>query len=83
MDITHVWDVNPEAAKKFGARMGAAVVDRYDDMVGKVDGVIFGGFYEVPWQHKLAQPYIEAGIPVYLSRPFAYRLKTAFPGIQA
>ena len=75
MDITHVWDVNPESARKFADRMGATVVKNYDDMVGKVDGIILGGFYEVPWQHKLARPYIEAGIPTYLSRPFAYSLR--------
>ena len=75
MDITHVWDVNPEAAKKFADRMGATVVKNYDDMAGKVDGVIQGGLYEVPWQHKLARPYIEAGTPIYLGRPFAYRLR--------
>lgn len=75
MDITHVWDVNPEASRKFADRMNATAVKRYDDMVDNVDGVIFGGFYEVPWQHLLARPYVEAGIPVYLSRPFAYRLR--------
>ena len=75
MDITHVWDVNPEAARSFSERMGATAVAKYDDMVGKVDGVIFGGYYEVPWQHLLARPYVEAGIPVYLSRPFAFRLR--------
>ena len=75
MDITHVWDVNAESARKFADRMGATVVKNYDDMVGKVDGVIIGGFYEVPWQHKLARPYVEASIPTYLSRPFAYSLR--------
>jgi predicted dehydrogenase len=75
MDFTHVWDVNPAESQKFATRMGAVAVKRYDDMVGKVDGVIFGGYYETPWQHLLARPYVEAGIPVYLSRPFAYRLK--------
>ncbi|MBN1290197.1 MAG: Gfo/Idh/MocA family oxidoreductase [Candidatus Latescibacteria bacterium] len=75
MDFTHVWDVNPEAAQKFADRMDATAVKKYDDMVGKIDGLLFGGLYEVPWQHKLARPYVEAGIPVYLSRPFAYRLR--------
>ncbi|MHB9030770.1 MAG: twin-arginine translocation signal domain-containing protein [Candidatus Latescibacterota bacterium] len=75
MDITHVWDVNFEDAQKYGARLGATAVRRYDEMVGKVDGVIFGGLWEVPWQYLLARPYIEAGIPVYLSRPFAYRMR--------
>lgn len=75
MDITHVWDVDFAAAEKFAARMGATAVRRYDEMAGKVDGVIQGGYYEVPWQHKLAHPYIEAGTPIYLSRPFAYSLR--------
>ena len=75
MDITHVWDANYEDAQKFAARMGAVAVKRYDEMVGKVDGIIFGGYWEVPWQHLLARPYVEAGIPVYLSRPFSNRLR--------
>ncbi|MFC1607995.1 hypothetical protein ACFL47_08495 [Candidatus Latescibacterota bacterium] len=75
MEVTHVWDKDPSAARKFADIVGADVVDRYDGMVGKVDGVAFGGFNEVPWQHKLARPYIEAGIPTYLSRPFAYTLR--------
>ena len=74
MEITHVWDVNPEAAQSFASKVGATAVKRYDDMVGKVDAVAFGGYYEVPWQNKLARPYIEAGIPTYLSRPFSYSL---------
>jgi predicted dehydrogenase len=75
MDITHVWDVDPATAQKFAARLGATAVQKYDDMVGKVDGVIFGGYNEVPWHHLLARPYLEAGIPIYLSRPFAYRMR--------
>jgi len=75
MEITHVWDRDKEAAHKFADPLGARVVDKYDDMVGKVDAIIQGGFYEVPWQHKLALPYLEAGIACYLSRPVAYSLK--------
>ncbi len=75
MEITHVWDRDPKAAREFAERMGAKVVSRYDGMVGQVDALIQAGFYEVPWQHKLARPYLEAGIPTYLSRPFAYSLR--------
>ena len=77
MEFTHVWDRDPEAAKKFAEPLGATVVDRFDGMVGKVDAILQGGFNEVPWQHKLAMPYIEAKIPLYLSRPVAYSLKAA------
>ena len=48
---------------------------KYDGMLGKVDGVVNGDLYNVPWQHKLLRPYIEAGVPVYLSRPWSSRLK--------
>jgi len=66
MEITHVWDVNPGAARTFAEKVCAEAVERY---------VAFGGYYEAPWQHRLARPYIEAGIPTYLGRPFAYSLR--------
>ncbi len=75
MEITHVWDRDNKAAHTFADPLGATVVDRYDGMVGKVDALIQGGTYEAPWNHKLAKPYLEAGIPAYLSRPVANSLR--------
>jgi predicted dehydrogenase len=74
MEITHCWDVNPQLAAEFAAKYNCQPVDQYDAMLGQVDAIAFGGFYEIPWQHLLARPYVEAGVPTYLSRPFAYRL---------
>ena len=75
MEISHVWDKDYAAAQKFAAQWGCEAVKRYEDMVGKVDGVACGGLYEVPWQHKMFRPYLEAGMPCYLSRPWSYRKK--------
>ncbi len=75
MEITHIWDVDPKKAQAFADKWGGTAVKKYDDMVGKVDGVACGGLYEVPWQHRLFRPYLEAGMPVYLSRPWSGRLK--------
>ncbi|MFC1693409.1 hypothetical protein ACFL1R_07885 [Candidatus Latescibacterota bacterium] len=77
MDITHVWDADPEdkQVQSFVKRLDATIVKKYDDMVGKVDGIVFGGFEDVPWQPQLARPYIEAGIPTIISRPFAYSIR--------
>ena len=75
MDITHVWDLDHAAAQKYARRLDAKAVRGYDDMVGHVDGVIFGVLDDVPWYKYLARPYLEAGIPTYLSRPFAYNLR--------
>ncbi len=75
MEMSHVWDKDIKKAEKFASRWGCTVVKKYDDMLGKVDGVINGGFYNVPWQHKMFRPYIEAGVPTYLSRPWSSRLR--------
>ncbi len=77
MLITHCWDRDPALADAFAKKFGATAVKRYSDMVGKVDGMIFGGFNEVKWWPKLARPYLEAGIPCFLNRPFAYSMKDA------
>lgn len=75
MEVTQCWDVNPKLAAEFAAKYGCAVAPRYDAMLGQVDAVAFGGMYEVPWQHLLARPYVAAGVPTYLGRPFSYRLR--------
>ena len=75
MDVSHVWDKDMKKAEEFAKKWGCEVVKKYDGMLGKVDGVVNGGFYNVPWQHKMLRPYIEAGVPTYLSRPWSSRLK--------
>lgn len=75
MEITHIWDKNRQAADEFAKRMNAVVVDKFDGMLGKIDGLIFADFDDVSMQPKLAKPYLEAGVPTYISRPFAYSLR--------
>ncbi|MDP2984910.1 MAG: hypothetical protein Q8O92_16445 [Candidatus Latescibacter sp.] len=75
MEISHVWDVDPKKAQAFADKWGGEVVKTYDGMIGKVDGVASGGLYEVPWQHRLFRPYLEAGMPCYVSRPWVNTLK--------
>ena len=77
MKITHCWDRDPEVAAAYAKEYGCEAVKNYDDMVGKVDGMIFGGFYEVKWWPQLTRPYLEAGIPCHINRPFAYSMKAA------
>ena len=77
MRITHCWDKDPAIAADFAAKYKCEAVHDYDDMVGKVDGMIFAGFNEVKWWPQLTRPYLEAGIPCFLNRPFAYSMKDA------
>ncbi len=77
MRITHCWDIEPDQAEAFAKTCGAAAVRNFDDMAGKVDAVISGGYYNCPWNHLLHQPYLEAGLPNLINRPFANSLSKA------
>ena len=77
MRITHCWDIEYEKAQEIAAPYGCEVVKNFDDMLGKVDGVISGGYYNHPWNHILHEPYLEAGLPNLINRPFANSLAKA------
>jgi len=77
MRITHCWDIEPGKAEEFGALYDCTPVKNFDDMLGKVDGIISGGYYNHPWNHILHEPYLEAGLPNLINRPFANSLVKA------
>ena len=77
MRIACCWDRDPDIAAAFAEKYDCEAVKNYDDMVGKVDGMIFAGFNEVKWWPQLTRPYLEAGIPCFLNRPFAYSMRDA------
>lgn len=75
MLYTKVWCAKREVAEKFSKQFGAEVVDSFDGMVGKVDGMMIDDFNAVAYNYKLAAPYLEAGIPTFINRPFADSLQ--------
>ncbi|NKB68154.1 MAG: hypothetical protein GKR89_13915 [Candidatus Latescibacteria bacterium] len=77
MVMSHVWDGEAGQAEAFAEDYGAEVVPHYADMVGKVDGIILGDHNEMPLFQKLLRPYLEAGVPVFVNRPFAFNLADA------
>lgn len=77
MAVTHVWDIRRNDAETFGKKIGAEVVEAFDQMVGKVDAIIIPDFDAVTVYKHLARPYIEAKIPCFINRPFALSLKDA------
>jgi predicted dehydrogenase len=69
-EVTHVWGETPEFAAK-AAQEGQIpnIVDDYTQMIGQVDGVAIDhrdGKYHLP----AARPFIEAGVPVFVDKPF-------------
>jgi predicted dehydrogenase len=77
MRITHCWEIDPEKSAEFARMYHCEAVRNFDDMVGKVDGIISGGYYNYPWNHVLHAPYLEAGLPNLINRPFANSLLKA------
>ena len=77
MRITHCWEIDPARSAEFAKMYHCEPVKNFDDMLGKVDGIISGGYYQYPWNHILHQPYLEAGLPNLINRPFASSLVKA------
>ena len=77
MVMTKVWDKNPEVARNFAKKYGCETVTNFSDMAGKVDGVILSDFISAHYFYDLSKPYLEAGTPIFINRPFAYSMEKA------
>jgi hypothetical protein len=77
MVATHCWDPDPDDAVEWGRDNDAKVVDNYYDMLDKVDAVIFADYSACGWFPQLTKPYLEAGLPCLINRPFALSMKDA------
>ena len=71
MIFTKVWSAKRDVAETFSNNFGAEVVDTFDGMVDKVDGMFVDDFNAVAYNYKLAAPYLDAGVPTFVNRPFA------------
>ncbi|MFC1693400.1 hypothetical protein ACFL1R_07840 [Candidatus Latescibacterota bacterium] len=71
MVYTKVWSADPKVAEGFREKYGTEIVKKFDGMIGKVHGMIVDDFYAVTYNYKLARPYLEAGIPTFVNRPYA------------
>lgn len=77
MVITHCWDVFEDEKEQFAQKFNCTPVKHFDDMLGEVDGILNGDYYSIMCNHKLNQPYLEAGIPTFINRPFANNMRIA------
>lgn len=67
--VTHAWTQTPELTGKLCSASGIAnAVDRPEDMLGAVDGLIVA---RDDWETHapLAMPFLTAGIPVFVDKP--------------
>ena len=70
MELTHIWDYDPERVRTYCEQFGTKPVKNYDDMVDKVDGIIISDMRNSAYFPELSEPYFKAGVPILYNRPF-------------
>ncbi|NUQ64365.1 MAG: Gfo/Idh/MocA family oxidoreductase [Pirellulales bacterium] len=71
--VTHVWCDDPaDAARVAKAAKIANIVEKPEDVIGKVDAVVIPT--DKGWEHLArAKPFIEAGMPLFIDKPLTDR----------
>ena len=82
MVMTHAWDIDSKNLDSFASTYDVQKVNHYYDMVDKVDGIIMADFASLFWNQDLVRPYLEAGTPIFINRPFASSLANALDMIE-
>ncbi len=68
IEVSGVFSIYPEAAEALREKFNVPVMESFDSLVGKIDGLIItarDGKYHYPY----AAPYIKTGIPMFLDKP--------------
>ena len=71
--------LSPERVEGFTKQMkdfGVALVDKPADMIGKVDGMLIEAV-DGTVHYERARPFLEAGVPCFIDKPFACSLDDA------
>ncbi|WP_268123771.1 Gfo/Idh/MocA family oxidoreductase [Roseivirga pacifica] len=76
-EVTHIWTQDKRVSEQIAkAALIHHVCAELEDMIGEVDGVLLGRD-DAENHLKFARPFIEAGIPIYIDKPFALSMKSA------
>lgn len=68
VEVVGVYSDDIEASKKLNETYGVAILDSYDECVGKVDGVVITARHGDN-HYKYAKPYLKDGIPMFIDKP--------------
>lgn len=75
--VTHVWTQDRTVSERIAkASKISNIVEKTEDMIGAVDAVLLARD-DAENHYKMAEPYLKAGIPVYIDKPFALSVKEA------
>ncbi len=78
MVVTKIWSFRDEFAKRFCAKFpGVAAVKNLEDLAGAVDGVYIDAVPAISCYHLMARPFLLAGMPTFVNRPFSTSIEKA------
>ena len=74
--ITKIWSYRKEFAQRFIDRYpGVEAVGEIEDMIDTVDGIYIDAVPAVSLYHLMAKPFLLAGMPTFVNRPFCTSLE--------
>ncbi|MBE6588890.1 MAG: Gfo/Idh/MocA family oxidoreductase [Ruminococcaceae bacterium] len=68
MTVIGVYSDEEESCKKLNAEFGVHIMESYDELVGKVDGIMITARHGDN-HYKYAKPYLASGIPMFIDKP--------------
>ena len=68
VEVIGIFSDEAAASEKLRKKFGVAIMDRYDEAVGKVDGVMITARHGDN-HYQYAKPYIESGVPMFIDKP--------------
>ncbi len=75
--VTHIWTQDTNLSNHVAQASNIAnVCDKMEDLIGQVDAVLLARD-DSQNHYKMAKPFIEAGLPIYIDKPLALTQKEA------
>jgi hypothetical protein len=75
--VTHIWTQDKKLSEHIAkAAKIDGVVDHMEDMIGKVDAILLARD-DAENHVEMAKPFLEAGLPVFIDKPFALNVADA------
>jgi hypothetical protein len=76
-EVTHVWTQDRQISEHIAAASKIAnVVDSAEDMIGQVDAILLARD-DAEKHFEMAMPFIKAGMPVFIDKPFSLSVNEA------
>jgi hypothetical protein len=75
--VTHIWTQDRSLSEYIACAVNIEnIVDHYTEMIGKVDAILLArDDYER--HYEISEPFLKAGLPIYIDKPIAVDVKTA------